>query len=348
MHRFYFVSIGSKMRLRRILACGVAVAPLIACAHMDAGPPVPCTADTGTVLLRDTVTIRAAGALLPLTDSTPGNLLVEELMQSWRTSRSAFNTEVTTDSSSEPLTVDDISLPSVKSKLSSCRLTIEGHRATVTTYFERTSSVEGPYIAIGSYQLAPNIWLVIASTSKAPTGQREMVASLRALRFLPPVGSKERKSPKRCPPITLHADTSHWHTYAVRSAPVTFKAPADAQVKKGYTVEAWEAIGTRIDFAPVGDSWTLEPLANEATLWCAFSTADGLPGEIAILPAVQQHPSPGFDIGIAYITLSPGRSLSVFAFLFPKSEGPPPVRFRPIPELNEQFRVLVGSIRRSR
>lgn len=276
------------MRLRRILAPGLIVASSIACAHMDSGPPVSCAQATDTVILRDTVTIRAAGALLPLTDATVSNLLLEEFSQSWRTSRSAVRSQVTTDSTSEPLIVDDFSLPSVKSMLASCPLMIAGHRATVTTYFERTRSVEGPYIAIGAYQLGPDSWLVIGSASKAREGQHDMVASLRAVRFLPSFGSKERHTPNPCPAIELHADTSHWQTYSASSAPVTFKAPVDAHVRKGYMVEAWDAMGTRIDFASVGDSWTLEPLAKTATLWCSFSTADGLPGELAIVPPDQQ------------------------------------------------------------
>lgn len=336
------------MRLRHILACSLTVVPSIACARMDSGPPVPCTQETATVVLRDTVTIRAAGALVPLTNAAPGNLLLEQLSQSWRTSRSEVNSEVTTNPNSEPLVVDDVSPPSVKSKLTSCPVTIEGRRATVTTYFERTSSVDGRYVALGSYQLGPDSWLVIGSESQVPAGQREMVASLRAVRFLPPVGSKERHSPKACPAIELHADTSHWQTYTVRSAPVTFKAPVSAHVKKGFAVEAWDAIGTRIDFASVGDSWTIEPLANAATLWCSFTTADGLPGELAIVPSVPQMPLDGLNVGIAYVRLSPGRSVSVFAYPFPKSEGPLPVEHRPIPETQEQFRVLVSSIRLSR
>lgn len=323
--------------------------PTIAFAQVDSGPPVPCTVGAGTVVLQDTVTIRAAGALLPLAGGAPDNLLLQAVNQSWRTSRSSVVSEVTSDSTSEPLFVDDFSRPSVKSRSTRCPLAIEGRRATVTTYLESASSLlGGRYVAIGSYELAPDTWLVIASASGAPAGQREMVASLRAVRFLPPFGSKERHTPKTCPAIELQADTSQWKTYTLRSAPVTFKAPVDAHLQNGYAVETWEAIGTRIDFATVGDRWTIEPLANAATLWCSFSTPDGLPGELAIVPAVQQIASEGFRIGIAYVRLASGRSLSVFTYLSPKSEGPPPVKYRPIPELQEEFRALVSSIRLSK
>lgn len=323
-----FAPHGALAQAARAPAPAPAVAPAPA-------PSIACSDSAHAVGPQETATIRDAGATIGLPSPVSPNLALSSMGEEWDSQqRSGIRTAVLRDSTHYPFSEDEGSPPSLKLKSTRCDAMIGGKRSFIATYYEATAAtLPGRYVAAGAYELVPGGWLLIGTASKDADGQRAMLAALRSVRFMAPFGSTERRPLARCPVGAVAADASHTSIDTLRSAPATFVAASGAHLKKGYAGEAWDVGGMRVDFVPLGtDGFALvtpEPTRVEE---CAFTTAGGLKGELTV--TYREWTPEITDIsGIAYVQLSPGHMLEVFAYLFHVPNGP------------ARFRTLVSTLR---
>jgi hypothetical protein len=306
----------------------------IACATPDEPVAPACPVPNLDTREWREVRIENAGAIIRMPPDARTRLSASPMPEVWsmeRPDRSSVLAFISEDWDQAPAWVEGIPLPSWRAGRSRCEEHIAAIPARFQAYFERWGNlVVGRYVATGAYEIVPASWLVIAGVSSTSRRQREVLAALRTVRFLPPAGSAARPPAPPCTVRGTHA--SEWPEYQALSGLITFRAPAGSAMDSDYGRQIWSIGPTRVDFELLGTrSWILE--SPPGSMWCSL-TVDGHYAEVRLAQSELGNARPNeYEGATAYVQISPTHVLNVFAYIYGDPAAP------------ERFFSLLRSVR---
>jgi hypothetical protein len=313
----------------------VSLLATLACATPDERVAAACPApDINTRDWREVI-VENAGVAIRLPPDGRAPFPTTPHPEAWSTDGSSVLATIGNDPEDVPAWVDFPIFPSVswKSHRSQCVERVASTTARIQAYFERWKAlVLGRYVAAGAYELVPGSWLRIGGVSSNLQRQQEVLAALRTVRFLPPVGSAERPRPPTC--NASNSGGLDWREFQASSAPFKFRAPPGSRRQSDDDHEIWSVGPMRVDFKLLRTrDWFLQSPTEMGSTWCALNL-DGRYTEVRVVPVeLGGTPSDEFFYATAYVQLAPTSVLNIFAYITEDPDGP------------ERFFALLRSLR---